>query len=116
HEISGRMRAGMEISVDMLNDALGLREAPLGSAELSAIKRADLRADLDLEATTRLRLRGKDHELGTIWAFPSLMLREVHFIEPTAHDTFGQVTEMSRKTRTFPVPDRVHFLPMKTKG
>ncbi len=115
NEVSGRMRAGMEYSVDVLNDALSLVADPLTPTELAALKRADLRADLDLEATTRLRLRGKDHELGVIWAFPSLMLREAYFLEPMAQDDFGQVTEMSRRTRSFPVPNRIHFLPMKTK-
>ncbi|MBS0124999.1 hypothetical protein [Thetidibacter halocola] len=115
-KIAGRMRAGMELSLDMLNDALALQSDPLDPEELSAIKHADLRAALDMEATTRLRLRGKDHELGTIWAFPSLMMREALFREPMAHDDFGQVTEMRDRTRLFPVPDRIHFLPMKTKG
>jgi hypothetical protein len=115
NQTAGRMRAGMEISIDMLNE-VATREPPLAPAELSALRRADLRADLDLEATTRLRLRGKDNELGAIWAFPSLMLRETHFVAPISRDAYGQVTEMNRTTRVFPVPDRVHFLPMRTKG
>ena len=114
-EITGKMRAGMEFSIDMLNQVLAEYQAPLAPTELTALKRADLRAELDLEATARLRLRGKDKQLGAIWAFPSLMMREAHFLEPTARDDFGQVTEMRRTTRSFPVPDRVHFLPMRSK-
>lgn len=114
-EISGRMRAGMEFSIDMLNQVLAEHQTPLTAAELAALKQADLRAQLDLEATTRLRLRGKEGQLGAIWAFPSLMMREAHFLEPVASDEFGQVTEMRRITRIFPVPDRVHFLMMRSK-
>lgn len=114
-EITGRMRAGIELSIDMLNHILGEYQSPLMPTELAALKQADLRAELDMEATTRLRLRGKEGQLGAIWAFPSLMMREAHFLEPVARDDFGQVTEMRRITRSFPVPDRVHFLMMRSK-
>lgn len=114
-EISGRMRAGMEFSIDMLNQVLAEYQTPLTAAELTALKQADLRTELDLEATTRLRLRGKNGQLGAIWVFPSLMMRKAHFLEPAASDVYGQVTEMRRITRSFPVPDRVHFLMMRSK-
>jgi hypothetical protein len=114
-EITGRMRAGMEFSIDMLNQILAEHQTALTPTELAALKQADLRAELDMEATTRLRLRGKEGQLGAIWAFPSLMLREAHFLEPTARDDYGQVTEMRRIIRSFPVPDRVHFLMMRSK-
>lgn len=114
-EISGRMRAGMEFSIDMLNQVLAEQQTPLTATELAALKQADLRTELDLEATTRLRLRGKKGQLGAIWVFPSLMMREIHFLEPAASDVYGQVTEMRRITRSFPVPDRVHFLMMRSK-
>ena len=114
-ETTGKMRAGMELSVEMLNRVLSDNDTPLPAAALAALKQADLRADLDREATTRLRLRGKDGQLGAVWAFPSLMLRDVHFLEPGAQDAFGQVTEMRRTTHAFLVPDRIHFLPMRSK-
>lgn len=114
-EITGRMRAGMEFSIDMLNQILAEHQTALTLTELAALKQADLRAELDMEATTRLRLRGKEGQLGAIWAFPSLMLREAHFLEPAARDDYGQVTEMRRITRSFLVPDRVHFLMMRSK-
>ena len=83
--------------------------------ELAALKQADLRTELDMEATTRLRLRGKEGQIGAVWAFPGLMLREAHFLEPVARDVYGQVTEMRRTIRSFPVPDRIHFLMMRSK-
>lgn len=114
-EITGKMRAGMEFSIDMLNQILAEHQTALTLTELAALKQADLRAELDMEATTRLRLRGKEGQLGAIWAFPSLMLREALFLEPIARDDYGQVTEMRRITRSFLVPDRVHFLMMRSK-
>ena len=114
-EITGKMRAGMEVSVEMLNAVLTERGEELPPEMLAALKRADLRADLDQEATTRLRLRGKDGQLGQIWAFPGLVMRELRFMEPAARDDHGQVTEMRRVSHDFPVPDRIHFLPMRSK-
>jgi hypothetical protein len=115
-EITGKMRAGMEFSIDMLNQVLAEQSSPLSAMELTALRQADLRGEMDMEATTRLRLRGKDAQIGAIWVFPSLMLRDIHFLEPVARDPHGQVTEVKRSTRTFPMPDRLHFLMLRSKS
>jgi len=113
--ITGKMRAGMEISVDMLNAVAARHGNPLPPAFLQAFRKADLRPDLDREATTRLRLRGREGQLGVVWAFPGLVMRDVDFLEPVAQDDHGQVTGVRRTTLAFPVPDRVHFLAMRSK-
>lgn len=113
--IRGRMKSGLELSLDELN-----RLAPLVGgdllepADLEVMKSGDVATRLELEATTRVQLRGRKSDSGVLWVFPEVTLRELEIATVQETDANGQVTRVETRRVRFPFPSSVHFVSLRS--
>jgi hypothetical protein len=114
--IAGRMKSGMELSLDELNKLLPLvaGQAPLTGEQLDAVKCSEARGRFDLEATTRLSAKGPRSTVGAVWVFPEVRLCELVLGEIDGVNANGQATGVRDRRLLFPVPSSVHFVTIRS--
>lgn len=112
----GRMRSGLEVSLDELAKlSSAWNGSTLAPSDLDLLKQSDLGRSADTEATSRLRMRGKSEHLGAVWAFPAVALREVRLLEAATTDASGQVTRAKERRIQLPFPSAIHFVSLRSE-
>lgn len=114
---SGRMKAGIELSLNELNKLLPLwsGEQPLSAERLAALNVPDLLNGGAGELLKRLKLRGRKAERGMIWIGPVLKLVEFVLCKAQGIDETGQVTNVAEETVRFPLPVAARVLGLKSQ-
>jgi hypothetical protein len=117
HATAGRMKSGIELSLDALNALMPtLGGEPLTAEQLSALRSSEVRPKFDLEATTHLRMTGKRDGVGQAWVYPEVTLRRVTLSHIAAVDDAGQVTQLEDRVVRFPFPSSVHFVLLRSSA
>ncbi len=116
HKLHGRLKSGMELSLEELAKLLPLLfdQPPLEAGLLAALKSSELRPLLDLQATTHLRFSGKRSQVGVIWVYPEVTLAEIRLGDVTEVDPNGQVLSTRERRVPFPLPSSLHFVALKS--
>lgn len=112
----GRMKSGIELSVDELNKLAPLWDAsqPLDEAHLAPLRGADVLRGVGGEITQRVQLQGKAAERGLLWLVPVLSPVEFTLGAVQTVDERGQVTAVSEETVRLPLPVAVRVLGLKS--
>jgi hypothetical protein len=114
---TGRMKAGIELSVSELNKLLPLwtGQAVLEVDKLEALKTADFAKANAAELITSLKLSGRAGERGMVWAVPVFNLIECTLSSVAKTDDSGQVTALTDETVRFPLPVSVRLIGLKSR-
>lgn len=112
----GRMKSGIELSLDELNKLAALWDGsqPLDEAHLAPLRGADVLKACGGEIVQRVQLQGKAAERGLVWAVP--VLGQVEFTLGTVQtaDEHGQVTAVAEEKVKLPLPVAVRVLGLKS--
>jgi hypothetical protein len=112
----GRLKAGIELSLDELNKLLSLWELPpLEPEKLEALRSQALARANGSEVICNLRLKGRARERGMIWVVPVFRLVRLTVAAVASTDDTGQVTGWSEEKVSFPLPVSLRVLGLKTK-
>jgi len=116
-QTSGRLKAGIELSLTELNKLLPLwtGQTPLDLERLSALQTAAFAARNAGEVVSRIPLRGRRGERGMVWAVPVFELSECKLGTVQKLNEAGQVSETAEETVRFPLPAAVRFLGLKSQ-
>jgi hypothetical protein len=114
---SGRMKAGIELSLTELNKLLPLwnGQAMLEPVKLAALQTAEFAKANAGELITSVKLSGKAGERGMVWAIPVFNLTECTLSSIAKTDESGQVTALSDETIRFPLPVSVRLIGLKSR-
>ncbi len=110
-KLRARMKAGMELTIEMLADllpALG-QTAPSG-VEREALRDPQLCQALSQLARTHVDFKGRGGETATLWVYPEMDVHEVHLLRVDQTNEDGYVVGMSPSTILFPRPSSLHFI------
>jgi hypothetical protein len=112
----GRMKSGIELSVDELNKLAPLWDdaKPLDEAHLAPLRGTDVLKNCGGEIVQRVQLQGKAAERGLLWLVP--VLSPVEFTLGTVQtvDDHGQITAVSEEKVRLPLPVAVRVLGLKS--
>lgn len=111
-EAAGRMKGGMEASINELNRLLPLWP---GQTELSAEELAPFAAPSWIaaqggDAVLSARFDGRKGTQGQLWAIPIVSLRSFAITSPTEIDPFGQVIATTTSNTSFPTIEAVRLI------
>jgi hypothetical protein len=114
---TGRMKAGIELSLAELNKLAPLwsGQAALDADKLEALKTADFAKANAAELITSLKLSGRAGERGMVWAIPVFNLIECTLSSVSKTDDSGQVTALADETIRFPLPVSVRLIGLKSR-
>jgi hypothetical protein len=112
----GRMKSGIELSVDELNKLASLWDAsqPLDEAHLAPLRGADVLSAVGGEIVQRVQLQGKAAERGLLWLVPVLSPVEFTLGTVQTADERGQVTAVAEENVRLPLPVAVRVLGLKS--
>ncbi|GAA3932852.1 hypothetical protein GO495_16740 [Chitinophaga oryziterrae] len=113
---SGRLKAGIELSITELNKLLDGWDgsAPLDDEKLSAIRNADFAASNTAETIYNIELKGRSYEQGMIWVVPVFRLFEITLGKVESLTPEGYVNQVSSTKVKFPLPVSVRILGIKS--
>lgn len=114
----GKIKSGLEVSPEELNKLIPMISSyPLLEDEkLQALKSDDVRRDFNLAGIAQVEMKGRDEEIGMIWAYPEISMTAITLGKTTGTNANGQVTAISEETVYFPRPVSVIFQGEKTVG
>jgi hypothetical protein len=112
----GRLKAGMELSLDELCKLAPLwpEQQPLDPQRLAAFKTEDFAKSAGGEIVHRLQLKGRAAERGLVWVVPVLGLVEYALGAVQATDESGQVTQIAEEKVRLPLPVALRVLALKS--
>ena len=112
----GRMKSGIELSVDELNKLAPLWDEakPLDEAHLAPLRGTDVLKNCGGEIVQRVQLQGKAAERGILWLVPVLSPVEFTLGTVQTADEHGQVTAVSEEKVRLPLPVAVRVLGLKS--
>jgi hypothetical protein len=112
----GRMKSGIELSVDELNKLAALWDGaqPLDEAHLAPLRGADVLRTSGGEIVQRVQLQGKAAERGLLWLVPVLSPVEFTLGAIQTADERGQVTAVAEEHVRLPLPVAVRVLGLKS--
>lgn len=116
--IEGMMKSGLEVSPDELNNLMLVlgKGSFLEDARLNCLKTDEMSGDYNSEAQTFIKLKGKAHETGIIWAYPEICLYECILYKIDEITSSGLVTRVSEEKVLFPKLVSIHFVGEKTEN
>src|SRR3954447_3226389 len=102
----GRMKSGIELSIDELNKLAALWDdaKPLDEAHLAPLRGADVAKTCGGEIVQRVQLQGKAAERGLLWLVPVLSPVEFTLGAVQTADERGQITAVSEEKTRLPLP------------
>lgn len=114
--IEGRIKAGIELSLNELNKLSSLwnGQPPLAPDKLNALRSNYFAQNNSTEFVKSIKLRGKNDERGLVWIIPTLQLNNVIINKVMKVDDSGQVVEVSEETISFPLPKSARILGIKS--
>jgi hypothetical protein len=116
--IEGKMKSGLEITPDELNNLLPSISSnkSLDEIRLEAFRTDELSKDINSEALAYLKIKGRTNKTGVIWTYPEVCLFEFYLNKIITEDQNGQVTETNEEIVVFPKLVSIHFLGERTTG
>jgi hypothetical protein len=113
----GRMKAGIELSMDELNKLMPLWEgqAPLDADKLEALRTKAVARNAAGEFVYPLKLKGQASVRGMVWVIPVFKLFEFTLNAVQKTDETGQVVSSSDETVRFPLPVAARVLGLKSE-
>lgn len=115
---TGKMKAGLELSLSELNKLLDGwdGEKPLDDEKLTALKNIDFARNNAAELIQHIKFRGKSYEQGNIWIVPIFKLFELTLSKIDSINECGYVNSMSPLTIKFPLPVSARVLGLKSNN
>jgi hypothetical protein len=112
----GRMKGGIELSVDELSKLAPLwpGEAVLDPERLDAFRSADVAKASAGEIVTRVKLDGRHGERGLLWVVPVLQMVGFTLGSVAATDDSGQVTAITEEPARFPLAVAARVIGLKS--
>jgi hypothetical protein len=114
----GRMKAGMELSINELNKLMPLwpGSAPLDREHVEALQTDAFARNNGGEFIYHFKLKGKAAERGMIWVVPVFKLFNVMLGTAQKTDETGQVTAIADETIHFPLPVSARIMGLKSQS
>jgi hypothetical protein len=108
----GTLKAGMQLSLYVLNNLLGKvsHEPALTEPELAALKTPDFGARFDQAARTRLKFRGRPGDSVAVWVVPEVKLQTLVLRSADKVNENGCVIGFGERSVRFPMPVLAHFI------
>jgi hypothetical protein len=115
---SGRMKAGIELSITELNKLLGGWDgnSPLPDEQLSAIRNTGFARSNTAEMIYNIKLRGRTYEQGMVWIVPVFRLFEITLGKVESLSPEGYVNQATSTKVKFPLPVSVRILGIKSNN
>ncbi|NLR77988.1 hypothetical protein [Chitinophaga eiseniae] len=115
---SGRMKAGIELSITELNKLLGGWDGntPLENEQLSAIRNTGFAKSNTAEMIYNIKLRGRTYEQGMVWVVPVFRLFEITLGKVESLSPEGYVNQTTNTKVKFPLPVSVRILGLKSNN
>jgi hypothetical protein len=115
-KVEGRMKAGIELSLDELNRLASLwdREGPLPAEKLEAFRSPAVAKAFGGELVTPLKLGGRSGERGMVWVIPVFRLFEFTLQSVRKTDECGQVVDVAEEKARLPLPVSARVLALKS--
>jgi hypothetical protein len=112
----GRMKGGIELSVEELNKLAALWDGgtPLDAGHLDALRSPELAKGAGGEIVQRLKLDGRAAERGLVWVVPVLAPVEFTLGAVQSANDAGQVTAVGEEKVQLPLPTAVRILGLKS--
>lgn len=112
----GKMKSGMEYSLETLNALLPQisNHPPLSEAELTALRNSDFAHRFTQVARTKVLFDEKPGTSFALWTYPEVEIHRIALQTTAATDAnTGTVAEQQARIVHFPIPSRVHFIGTK---
>ncbi|MCF6407120.1 hypothetical protein L3C95_29765 [Chitinophaga filiformis] len=115
---SGRMKAGIELSITELNKLLDGWDGnkPLNDEQLAAIKNTGFAKSNVAEMIYNIKMKGRTYEQGMVWVVPVFKLFEITLGKVDSLTPDGYVNEISSTKVRFPLPVSVRILGIKSNN
>ncbi|HVI43984.1 MAG TPA: hypothetical protein VM802_03925 [Chitinophaga sp.] len=115
---SGKMKAGIELSITELNKLLGGWEgaAPLNDEQLAAIKTADFARSNASEMIYNIKMRGRTYEQGMVWIVPVFRQFEITLGKVESLTQEGYVDQLNSSKVKFPLPVSARIISIKSNN
>jgi hypothetical protein len=115
---SGRMKAGIELSITELNKLLDGWDGnkPLNDEQLAAIKNTGFAKSNVAEMIYNIKMKGRTYEQGMVWVVPVFKLFEIILGKVDSLTPDGYVNEISSTKVKFPLPVSVRILGIKSNN
>jgi hypothetical protein len=114
--VTGRMKAGMELSVAELNKLIPLWKGPpvLDAAKLEALNARPFLDDVAREFKYEFKLRGRAGQNGMIWVVPTFKLFSLTVSTISNCDDTGQAIATADEELQFPLPVAARLIGLKS--
>jgi hypothetical protein len=115
---SGRLKGGVELSLDEVNKlaALWNGQSPLGADRLAAFRSHAIAHASSGEFIASIKLKGRANERGMVWVIPVFRLAEFTLSSVQTTDESGQVVAVSNETVRLPMPVAARVLGLLSQG
>jgi hypothetical protein len=115
-KLEGRMKAGMELSINELNKLCALwdKQPVLPDEKRDALKNVLFIKNNASEFIYNAKLKGKAGQRGMIWVSPVFKLFSCKLNKIKSTNESGQVTEVEEETVQFPLPVSARIIGLKS--
>jgi len=115
---TGKLKGGMELSVDELNKLTTLWPGgqPLVSGQLEALKTAQFAAANAMHMVFTTRMKGRARERGIVWIVPTFKAFELILQQAGNTDSKGQITLVTEQKVLFPLPVNARVIGLKSNN
>jgi hypothetical protein len=113
----GKLKSGLEVSATELNKLLPLltKYSLLDDEKLQAFKTNAIKDSYNLSALTKINIKGKKEETGSLWAYPEISIATYNLFKIKKTNENGQVVEVDTETVQFPEMSAIHFVGLATE-
>jgi hypothetical protein len=114
----GRLKGGIELSLDELNKLAGLfaGQTPLDADRLAGLRAHAVAHAESGELVARIKLKGRASERGMVWVVPVFRLAEFTLSAVRKTDDSGQVVAVADETVRCPVPVAARVLGLRSRS
>lgn len=114
---TGRMKTGLILSLNQLNDLLPQcsQYPTLSEAELSAFRSSETKPYFNYAARTSVEFIGHKPVAVALWVYPEVKLQRIILKQVTQTNSNGQVLELTEHPVVFPLPAIAHFIGVSTE-
>jgi hypothetical protein len=115
---SGRLKGGIELSLDEVNKLAGLfdGQTPLDADRLGALRSQAVAHAESGEFIAGLKLKGRANERGMVWIVPVFRLAEFTLSAVQKTDDSGQVVAVANETARYPIPVAARVLGLRSQS
>ncbi len=114
-KMEGKMKSGLVMSPLVLNQLLPtLGGTPLSEAQRSALLTDKFGKAQHRASRTGLKFHGKSGEMGALWVYPEVALREVILKKANMITAYGTIEHFTEEIIHFPIVSSAHFIGVKS--